>query len=143
MDLVRPSQLRQQTQIELYLDTLRQLESEYPGMRFIYMTGHTDGGGPSGPLYQNNNLVRAYVSTHAKVLFDFADIESFDPDGIYYPDTTDACPWCAAYCAAHPAYCANFDAMGDCAHTHKLLCKMKAHAWWWLMARLAGWSGPS
>ncbi len=129
-------------QMQLYLDTLNALDAAYPGMRFIYMTGHTDGSGPSGTLYQNNNLVRAYANAHAKVLFDFADIESYDPDGAYYPDTTDACPWCATYCAAHPAYCANFDTMGDCAHTHKLLCKMKAQAWWWLMARLAGWSGP-
>jgi hypothetical protein len=130
-------------QIALYLATLDGLEQDYPGMRFIYMTGHTDGSGPSGDLYRNNNQIRQYARDHARVLFDFADIESYDPDGIYYPDTTDACPWCATYCAAHPSYCTNFDAMGDCAHTHKLLCKMKAQAWWWLMARLAGWPGPS
>jgi hypothetical protein len=129
-------------QIQLYLDTLNGLEQDYPGMRFIYMTGHTDGTGPSGPLYQNSNQVRQYARDHGKVLFDFADIESYDPDGTYYPDTTDACPWCASYCTAHPSYCADFASMGDCAHTHKLLCKMKAQAWWWLMARLAGWGGP-
>jgi hypothetical protein len=130
-------------QMQLYLDTLNGLEQAYPGMRFIYMTGHTDGTGPSGVLYANNNQVRQYAQDRAKVLFDFADIESYDPGGTYYPDTTDACPWCATYCGAHPEYCTNFASMGDCAHTHKLLCKMKAQAWWWLMARLAGWSGPT
>lgn len=40
-----------------------------------------------------------------------------------------------------PAACANFDAMGDCAHTHQLLCKLKGGAFWWMMARLAGWDG--
>jgi hypothetical protein len=56
------------TQIQLYLDTLDDLEQEYPGMRFIYMTGHTDGTGPTGPLYQNNNQVRQYARENGKIL---------------------------------------------------------------------------
>ncbi|MFH1085443.1 MAG: hypothetical protein V1772_06750, partial [Chloroflexota bacterium] len=47
--------------VQAYLDALHAFESEYPAMRFVYMTGHTDGGGPSGTLYRNNNLVRDYV----------------------------------------------------------------------------------
>jgi hypothetical protein len=54
-------------------------------------------------------------------------------------DVGGGCSWCDAYCTAHPAYCADFSEMGDCAHTHKLFCKMKANAFWWMMARLAGW----
>ena len=30
--------------VQRYLDNLNTLESQYPNMRFIYMTGHTDGG---------------------------------------------------------------------------------------------------
>ncbi len=28
-----------------------------------------------------------------------------------------------------------------CPHAHRLNCIIKAKAWWWLMARIAGWDG--
>jgi hypothetical protein len=129
--------------VQTYLDTLALLETEYPAMRFIYMTGHTDGtqDDVDSVLRRNNQMVRDYVIANHKVLFDFADIESYDPGGNYHTNTTDACPWCTDWCAAHAAYCANLDQIGDCAHTHPLICKMKADAFWWMMARLAGWPG--
>ena len=43
--------------VQEYLDTLNTFESQYPAMRFILMTGHTDGSGSDGTLYRNNNLV--------------------------------------------------------------------------------------
>ena len=81
------------TDVNAYLSTLNQFEAAHPDMRFIYMTGHTDGGGAT--LARNNQMVRDYVQANNKVLFDFADIESYDPAGNYYPDTDDSCPWCA------------------------------------------------
>ena len=125
--------------VNAYLNTLAQLEVAHPAMRFIYMTGHTDGGGAT--LARNNQMVRDYVQANNKVLFDFADIESYDPAGNYYPDTDDSCPWCAQWCSDHPADCAGLDAIGDCAHTHPFLCRQKAQAFWWMMARLVGWPG--
>ena len=91
--------------VQQYLDALNSFESQYPAMRFILMTGHTDGSGPGGTLYRNNDQVRDYARTHGKVLFDFADIESYDPAGNYYPNTDDSCPWCDDWCSAHPADC--------------------------------------
>ena len=133
-----------------YIDNLNTLESEYPEIRFIYMTGHTDGTGETGNLNVRNNKVRDFCSANGKILFDFADLESYDPDGNYFLDkgAEDDCDywidsvkhnWADEWCNAHPS--SDLCKSCSCAHSRSLNCNLKARAFWWMMARLAGWDG--
>ena len=119
--------------IQAYLNAMAQLEADYPDILFVYMTGHLDGTGTGGNLYARNNQIRNYAAQNDKILFDFADIESYDPAGNHYPNASDACEWCSTWCAAHTC-----PSCGSCAHSHCFNCYQKGKAFWWMMARVAG-----
>ena len=119
--------------INIYLNAMNQLELDFPQVKFVYMTGHLDGTGVDGTLYRNNNQIRDYCTANGKILFDFADIESWDPDGNYYPDETDACGWCADWCAENDCL-----SCWSCAHSHCFNCYQKGKSFWWLLYRVAG-----
>ncbi len=135
--------------INIYLNAMAELENDYPGVQFIYMTGHLDGSGEGGNLHIRNNQIRDFCVAHNKILFDFADIESYDPDGEYFLDrgADDNCNydggnWAQEWCAEHPDSDLCWDC--DCAHSQPLNCNLKGRAFWWMMARMAGWtSGPT
>lgn len=131
--------------INSYLIQMSAFETAFADMQFILMTGHNVGN-PGTNLLARNQQIRNYASAHNMVLFDFADIETHDPDGNFYDPVSNNysdgnCPWCSTWCASHTSYCDAQMLTIYCAHTHPLFCKMKAQAFWWMMARLAGWSG--
>lgn len=130
--------------IQGYLDSMSTLEEEFPEVQFVYMTGHLDGSGVEGTLHQNNQRIRAYVREHGKILYDFADIESYDPDGKEFLslNANDNCDydggnWCTEWQEANPGEWYEVSA----AHSQSLNGNRKAYAAWYLFARLAGWSG--
>jgi hypothetical protein len=123
--------------INIYLNLMNQLEADYPDIVFVYMTGHLNSGSgpPDGQTYLRNEQIRQYCQDNNKILFDFADIESWDPDGNDHRDDDDACYWCADWCSTHSC-----PSCGSCAHSHCFNCYQKGKAFWWMMARLAGWN---
>src|SRR5512138_1151921 len=50
--------------ITTYLSLMDGLEREYPGVTFVYMTGHLDGTGLAGNLNVRNEQIRTYCRTN-------------------------------------------------------------------------------
>ena len=133
-------------QIQTYLDLMSQLEEDHPDVRFVYMTGHTNGSGLTGNLHLRNQQMRDYCEDNDKILFDFEDIESYDPDGKYFGDknVTDSCGysggnWAVEWQNSHTEGVDWYECSS--AHSEPLNANLKAYAAWWLFARLAGWDG--
>ncbi len=55
----------------------------YP-VQFVFMTGHANGGGVNDSSDLPNRQIRKHCSDNDRILFDFADIENYDPDGNYF-----------------------------------------------------------
>jgi len=133
--------------ITTYLTLMSSLEADYPAVKFVYFTGHTDGTGLTGNLNIRNNQIRQYCKTNNKILYDFADIESYDPDGVFYGDKNvdDACNylsgtknWAIDWQNTHVKGVDWYECSS--AHSQPLNANQKAYAAWALFARLAGWN---
>jgi len=134
--------------INIYLNAMNQLELDFPEVQFVYMTGHRDIWSDAN-LKARNQQIRDYCNAYNKTLFDFADIESYDPNGNYYEFANDNCDyydeginylgnWASEYCMQNPGseYC--WDCY--CSHSLPANCNMKGVAVWWMFAKMAGWS---
>jgi hypothetical protein len=136
-----------------YLNLMTALENDFKNVKFVYMTGHLDGTGLTGNLHQRNEQIRTYCKTNKKILFDFADIESYNPDGVYFgaKKPNDACDydndgngsldsnWAIQWQNSHTQGKDWYNCSS--AHSQPLNANQKAYASWWLWARLAGWGG--
>lgn len=137
--------------MQTYLDLMDGLEKEFQKVTFIYMTGHLNGSGTDGNLNRRNEQIRAFCRKNGKTLFDFADIESYDPDGtVNYMalNAKDSCDyrdngvvknWADDWIKKNPNH--GIALPGSAAHSKPLNGALKGRAFWWMMARLAGWNG--
>lgn len=145
------------------------LVSEYPGVTFVFMTGHAEGQGEGGFIHTANEQIRQHCSDYGRLLFDFADIENYNPDGSYYYDLPmwddlDYNPgrtnnWGQEWCLANDGSelemlttgdgVSGYSGCGSCAHSDgpgnlaRINCVLKGRAAWWMFARIAGWDGGS
>jgi hypothetical protein len=136
--------------INTYLTLMSGLEKDFPKISFVYMTGHLDGSGLNGNLHARNEQIRNFCKTNNKILYDFNDIESYDPDGKYFGDKipNDNCDydkngdgeregnWAIEWQNANPGKWYDCDS----AHSQPLNANLKAYAAWALWAKLAGWT---
>ncbi len=147
-----------------YVDNMEILVAEYPDVHFVFMTGHAEGQGEDmtpDSVHFNNQLIRQHTQTHGRILFDFADIEAYDPDETYFWDLDmydnldyNVGNWAVEWIDANPGSQLDQLTTGDgvdgyaglssCAHSASptdatLNCILKARAAWWMFAELAGW----
>jgi hypothetical protein len=124
-------------QLQTYFTNISQLESEFPNVKFIYMTDVEDVGGAQGyNRHLRNEEIRAFARNNNKVLFDFGDLESWNSAGTVhntYLYNGVQVP------RLHPEW--DVPPYYNSGHASEILTTRKAQAMWWLLARLSGWSG--
>lgn len=129
-----------EAQVQAYLDSITVLEAEYPGVVFIYMTNNAQATGSSGyNRFLRNEQIRQHCLAGNRVLFDFADLDSwwFNPVSEEWEHATYEYESDTVH-VEHPQF--NGDQAG---HTTYESCEQKGKAVWWMMARLAGWTGAT
>ena len=122
--------------MEEYLSAIETLKNEYPEVTFIYITDTCDkSGSPGYNRWLRNELIRQYCKDNHKVLFDFADLESWSANGTeqntYFYNGQNIPLW-------HEDWTKG-DYYND-GHINEAACTMKAKAMWWLQARIAEWN---
>lgn len=141
--------------INNYLNLMSGLETDYPNIKFVYMTGHIVTG-ETGNNHARNEQIRNFCIANNKTLYDFARIECYDPDGTFFGNRlcTDACyydgdgdgnpwndttNWAIEWQDSHIQGVDWYDCFS--AHSQPLNANLKAYAAWWMWARIAGWNG--
>ncbi|HSG27444.1 MAG TPA: T9SS type A sorting domain-containing protein [Candidatus Krumholzibacterium sp.] len=108
-------------EVDMYLDSMASLEVDYPGVIFVYATGTAEEQGGYGfNRYLCNLKIRNHCHITGRMLYDFADIESwyggqramYEYNGVQVP-------------YLHPDLYGN-----DAEHASFLNCEYKAMVFW-------------
>ena len=168
--------------IDLYLSSMQWLIDQFSQggiharavdhpVQFVFITGHANGGGEGDSSDGPNTQIRSYCASHNCILFDFSDIENYDPDNNYFLDKllqddldydsnnsgSVNSNWASEYLLRHPESElykltkgeGTYTGTANCAHSDgpnndaRLNCVLKGRAVWHLFARLAGWNPES
>lgn len=113
----------------LFVEKLEALEVEHPDKIFVWWTMSLSRVGSENGT-QFNQMLREYAAAHNKILFDLADIEAHNPDGVKVESEN-------GYEVISPLY-TNEEMSG---HLNLTGRDRVSRAFWYLMARLAGWEG--
>lgn len=166
--------------IPRYLTNMEKLIAEYgPGgskpraalhpVTFVFMTGHAEGQGETGFIHNANQQIRQHCLANGRVLFDFADIESYNPTGEYFynramqdnlnytTSTNTTGNWGTEWIDSHrgselerlttgSGVGGGYTGCTGCAHSDSptaanINCVLKGRAFWWLLTALADWEG--
>jgi len=122
-------------QVQAYFDAISLLEAEYTDVVFVYMTGNAQATGSSGyNRYLRNEQIRQFCRDNNKVLYDFADLDSwwFNPvtQGWEY-STYEYNGYTVP--VEHPQFLSE-----EFSHTTAESCLQKGKAFWWLVSLLEG-----
>lgn len=129
-----------EAEVQAYLDSLGVLESEFPGVTFVYMTGNAQESGAGGyNRFLRNQQIRQFCLDNNRVLYDFADLDCW-----YYNTVSGEWEF-STYLyeetevpVEHPQF--NGD---ETSHTTWESCEQKGKAVWYMSAALAGWKDPT
>ena len=117
--------------VQRYLDTLDMLEGEFPGVRFIYMTGPMPASDFEALNRKaRNEQIRDYAQTNGKLLYDFAALDVWS-NGENYSEEVDG----EDVPMEHPDFQVEEPGF-EFTHTSESNCVQKARAFWGMMAAL-------
>jgi hypothetical protein len=129
-----------------YLRPMAALEKRYPHVVFVYMTGHVDIWDDAANKAACR-AIRRWCAQKNRVLYDFNDIERWDPDGRFHEFVSDDCGiydraggtqtgnWATRWQNAHVRGRDWYDC--ESAHSQPLNANQKAYAAWALWCRIA------
>jgi len=133
-----------------YITIMENLEQQHPDTTFIYTTMNAEAN-----CWQNQGLnrhnfnerIRQYVRDNDKILFDFADIESYGSDNIINTltcNSTNILFRDDEYNVANG--CPGREECGptcQLTHSNNPNCERKGKAIWYMLARLSDWDGTT
>jgi hypothetical protein len=129
--------------VDAYLVALAALEAQYTNVKFVYVTGNADAGGEAGHRrHENNERIRAWVRLgNERFLFDYEDIISHAWNGSAWEQATVS--WNGTNLPfLNPQYDPAVNGPEfQYTHANEAGCRAVAKAFWFLLARIAGWTG--